>query len=325
MPDKKHITILTPVFNDWESLRLLLIDINELIPRLEFAVSMTIVDDGSTNQIDVEHLVDFNSNFNQVCLLTLVTNLGHQRAIAAGLVQVAQSNETDAVLVMDCDGEDRSSDIFSLVAASEKDTQAIIVAQRARRSEGALFRVFYAIYKSVFRILTGRNVDFGNFCLIPKDLLDRIIYMPELWNHLSGSIIRSKCRIIKVPTHRGQRNAGRSSMNIQSLMTHGFSAISVFTDVLFVRLLIFTGITSSFALFGGFIIVLLRLGTDYAIPGWASTLVSLAVVVLIQSLTLLMIGIFMMLANRSAPSFIPAIHAKNFILTTQPLVARVDS
>jgi len=245
VPAEKHITILTPVFYDWDALRLLMIDINSLIPEWGFKVSLMIVDDGSTNRIDVNQLLEPNNNFNEICVLTLATNLGHQRAIAAGLVHIAQSDGEGAVLVMDCDGEDRSSDIPSLVAANDQDPEAVIVAQRSRRSEGSVFRIFYSFYKIVFRLLTGRNVDFGNFCLLPEKSLNRIVFMPELWNHLSGSIIRSKCRIIKIPTSRGERNAGKSTMNFLSLMTHGFSAISVFTDVLFVRLLIFTGVTSS--------------------------------------------------------------------------------
>jgi hypothetical protein len=137
--------------------------------------------------------------------------------------------------------------------------------------------------------------------------------MPELWNHLPGAIIRSKCRIVKVPTARGDRYAGKSSMNFISLLTHGFSAMSVFTDSLFIRLFIFTGITSAVAISGALMIVLIKLATDYAIPGWASTLVSLAFVILIQSITLLLMGIFMMLSARSSPAFIPAIHSVSYI------------
>jgi len=325
MPDEKHIIILTPVFNDWDALRLLMIDINSLIPKWSGTFSLMVVDDGSTSRVDVNRLVELNNKFNEVCVLTVATNLGHQRAIAVGLAQIAKSHTADAVLVMDCDGEDQPSDIPSLLAANDQDPEAIIAARRSRRSEGSVFRIFYGLYKIMFRLLTGQNIDFGNFCLIPGKSLSRMVHMPELWNHLPGSIIRSRCRVIKVPTSRGERYAGKSSMNYLSLMAHGFSAISVFTDFIFIRLLIFTGITSSFAVSGAFVIVWVRVMTDYAIPGWASTLVGLSFVVLIQSITLLMIGIFMMLSNRSIPSFIPAIHAASYILETQLLSAGSDN
>ena len=324
MRDEKNITILTPVFNDWDALRLLVAGITSLIPKLEINFSLMIVDDGSTSQADVNQLVEFKNYFEEVCLLTVAANLGHQRAIAVGLAHIASSLTADAVLVMDCDGEDRPSDIPSLLAANQQNPEAIIVAQRMQRSEGSLFRIFYGLYKMIFRVLTGRSIDFGNFCLIPGDFLNRMVHMPELWNHLPGSIIRSKCRIIKVPTSRGERYAGKSSMNFLSLVTHGFSAMSVFTDFLFIRLFVFTGITSAFAIVGAFIIVLVRVMTDFAIPGWASTLVSLAFVVLIQSITLLMIGIFMMLSARSTPSFIPAIHAASYVSETRYFSARSE-
>jgi glycosyltransferase involved in cell wall biosynthesis len=315
--DKKHITILTPVFNDWNALQRLLVDIDELLSNCDFNISVLVVDDGSTESYDVSTLVESGHGFRQVELLTLAANLGHQRAIATGLAELAKREPVDAILVMDCDGEDSVSDIPALVHAASLKPDAIVVAKRSHRSEGILFRLFYSLYKTFFRLFTGYNVDFGNFCVIPYHTLSRITHMPELWNHLAGSVIRSKVAVIKISTSRGERYSGVPKMNFLSLLTHGFSAISVFTDLLFIRLLIFSGVTSFFALAGGIAIVLIKITTDYAIPGWASTLASLALVVLIQSITLLMIGVFMMLSNRSAHPFIPADQASSFVQSLQ--------
>ena len=49
--------------------------------------------------------------------MRLAVNLGLERAIAVGLSLVAERSDIDAVLVMDCDGEDRPADITALVAA----------------------------------------------------------------------------------------------------------------------------------------------------------------------------------------------------------------
>jgi hypothetical protein len=316
MREKEPITILTPVFNDWDSLRMLMAEIGRLIPSSGRRFSLMIVDDASAAPVEANQLTGLTNGFDEVCVLRVAANLGHQRAIAVGLSAIESSGKKADVLIRDCDGEDKPSDIPSMLDASEQNPEAIVVAQRSQRSEGLVFRIFYSLYKMLFRAMTGRSIDFGNFCVIPSTYLKRMVYTPELWNHLPGSIMRSKCRIIKVPTARGKRYAGKSSMDLLSLITHGLSAMSVFADLLFIRLFVLTSVTSAFAVMGAIIIVLIRLLTDFAIPGWASTLVSLAFVVLIQSITLLMIGIFMMLSARSSPSFIPAVHAAAFISET---------
>ena len=53
------------------------------------------------------------NNLRQICAIEVVTlacNLGHQRAIAVGLVEVYCRKRFDAVLVMDSDGEDAPAD-----------------------------------------------------------------------------------------------------------------------------------------------------------------------------------------------------------------------
>jgi hypothetical protein len=91
------------------------------------------------------------------------------------------------------------------------------------------------------------------------------------------------------------------------------SAISVFTDVLFVRLLLFSGAVSLVALTVAVVATVLRFTTALAIPGWATTVVGLAVTVLFQSITLSALGAFMMLASRSSLAFIPATHALQYV------------
>jgi hypothetical protein len=102
-------------------------------------------------------------------------------------------------------------------------------------------------------------------------------------------------------------------MRLVSLVAHGMSAISVFTDTLFVRLLILTGLSSLAALAVGAVATVIRLATPLAIPGWASTVVGLSAVIFFQSLTLSAVGAFMMLASRSSFAFVPAAHALQYV------------
>jgi hypothetical protein len=147
-----------------------------------------------------------------------------------------------------------------------------------------LARVFYALFKRLFILLTGRRIDFGNFLLIPWPMVTRLAHMPETWNHLAAAVLRSRLRVVSVPTERGRRCAGSSSMGLVSLLAHGLSAIAVFSDIVFVRLLVLASTVSALALTLGTGAAAVRIATDLAIPGWASNVVGISAM-LFQAVT----------------------------------------
>ena len=61
--------------------------------------------------------------------------------------------------------KDKVDDILALI---NTDNNSIVVAKRSTRSEGLKFLTFYNIYKLIFKILSGKVIDFGNFCYIPS-------------------------------------------------------------------------------------------------------------------------------------------------------------
>ena len=311
----RRVAVVTPVLNDWRCFHALVAEINGLAPDIG-RVSVFAVDDGSTETPDAGGLAQVSGNLEQVAVIHLACNLGHQRAIAVGLAEVASQGGFDMVIVADSDGEDRPEEFLTLIAEHERQPAAVIVAQRFKRSEGYVFRRCYSAYKALFRLFTGKVIDFGNFCLIPIGQLDRFLYMSELWNHLAATVVRSRVAIVKVPTIRGERYAGQSRMNLVSLITHGLSAISVFSDFLFVRLLLFCGMAAGGAAALGLAALVVRMTTDLAVPGWTTTVTGIAAVILFQVITLLGVATFMMLANRSTAPIVPALQAPHYVRKT---------
>jgi len=104
------------------------------------------------------------------------------------LVTDIEASKFDAVVVMDSDGEDRPSDVAQLIAIFGRHPTSIIVARRARHSEALPFRCFYLLYKALFRTLTGQTINFGNFCIIPKNALGALVHNPATWNNLAAAI-----------------------------------------------------------------------------------------------------------------------------------------
>jgi glycosyltransferase involved in cell wall biosynthesis len=306
-----RMAVITPVYDDWlcvnELLRQLSTVSTELPPMTVF-----VVDDGSTTPVVLD-VDDWGAHFEASFLVTAGTNLGHQRAIALGITEVLKAGRFGLVLVIDADGEDDPRDAVRLLRALGPGELSISVAQRQGRSEALGFRAFYRMYRWAFRALTGRRLDFGNFCLLSIGAADRLGHMPELWNHFPAAIMRSKLPITKVPTDRSSRYFGESRMNFVALVNHGLAAISTFTDVVFARLLIVVSALAGLCVLVAGAVIGVRIGSDAAIPGWATTVVGFALLGLFQFLTVLSIMTFTVLSSRSNIPSTPIAEAPKYL------------
>ena len=168
------------------------------------------------------------------------------------------------------------------------------------------------IYKLVFKLLTGKVITFGNFSLVPQSRLQNLVRVSEIWNNYPGGIIKSRIPYDSVLTNRAKRLAGESKMNFVSLVLHGLSAISVMIDTTAVRILIFSIFMSGLAVLFIFIIIFLKL-IGNATPGWASTLGSTLMILMLQSFLISLFLVFMVLQYRSQQHFIPAVHYRDFV------------
>lgn len=310
----RRIAVVTPVLNDWPSFALLIGDLAATFDANSVVVSVIAVDDGSTDAWDWAKAPAIEGGaVASIEVIRLGLNLGHQRAIAIGLVEVAARSDIDAALVMDSDGEDRPADAEALLVEQARDPGSVLLAHRAERSESEPFKAWYFFYKLMFWLLTGRQISFGNFSLLPHEAVRRLTRMPELWNNLPAAIMRSRLSYRMLPTRRGRRYTGRSKMAFVSLVTHGLSAMSVYTDVIFVRVLIGAGAVAASTLVGIAVAIFIRLATQLAIPGWTTTAVGVLVIVLLQTVILVAAALFLLLASRSARPFVPLTDCEVFI------------
>jgi glycosyltransferase involved in cell wall biosynthesis len=299
-----RVAVITPVFNDWACVPIFLSDLAEVAPEVG-SVSLLIVDDGSTESFDVSSVV-VPASVDSVEILRLGCNLGHQRAIATGLVEAASRHCYDAVIVIDVDGEDRPADIAALWSEHLAHPDAIVVAQRRGRSEAIRFRMFYSLYKRLFHSLTGKQLDFGNFVLLPRSVAERMVYMTELWNHFPATVMRARIPIVKVPLDRQKRSVGESRMNFTSLVNHGLAAIAAFVDTVFVRLLVLVATLTVLLLGFAVVVIVVSSITLVTIPSWVGTAVALALGALVLLLTMLVVVTFLNLSTRSTLSLPPS-------------------
>lgn len=274
------VAIVTPVYEDQESFA-------ELCKRLadaERAASVRFhviaVDDGSLAAPPRASALSDAKIAGEI--LRLARNVGHQGAIAIGLARAAALPDLAACVVMDSDGEDTPESIPGLIAAVARPGVDVAVAERARRSETFTFRTFYAIYKRLFKILTGQVLRFGNFMALSPLALERLSGMYETSTHVAAAVVKAKLRRADVPTDRGTRYAGQSRMNFPSLVLHGMRAVMVFSDLVLTRMALASVAMAAvvIAVVVGALIVKLA---GAATPGWVTIVTGFALSLFLQT------------------------------------------
>lgn len=312
--ERRRVVIVMPVFNDWAAFEQMLTLLGGIAGLEPHHLEIIAVDDGSSQRRQPDLLAIAPGVLEGVKIIRLACNLGHQRAIAVGLVAALQVADMEAVVVMDSDGEDLPNDVPKLISAWRKQPDSIVVAQRGLRQESPVFKAFYAVYKLIFKLLTGQSINFGNFSLLPRHAVLALTHNSAIWNNLAAAISRSRIPYVRLQLDRGRRLAGRSHMNFVSLALHGISAISVYAEVALVRMIVFACIICGITLTAGLVVVSVRLGTDWAVPGWASYVMASLAVIFLQALVLGAISVFQLLNTRILKAFIPAVDATIFVV-----------
>ena len=317
-PEAPRIVILVPVFNDWEAADLLLDGLDSAFSERSESVEVLFLDDGSTEAPPVRFARRGFKSLRAVDVLELRRNLGHQRAIAVGLVYVYENRPCEAVIVMDADGEDRPEDAGSLLDRFALDgATSIVFAARTKRLESLPFRILYHLYRVIHRLLTGDSVRVGNFSVVPFECLARLVVVPEIWNHYAAAVIRSRIQFSSVPIPRGQRVAGKSKMNFIRLLLHGLSAFFVYGEIVGARLLV----AIVLALILEAVLIAVGIGVRMsASPNAVSIAVYLAGllgILLLQAIPIALILVFSVIGSRANVGFLPLRDCPYFVSGVQ--------
>jgi glycosyltransferase involved in cell wall biosynthesis len=209
-------------------------------------------------------------------------NLGHQRAIVFGVRSVSpRLQEEDVVVTLDSDGQDKPEDLPRLVAPllADGDLRKIVLARRARRHEPLLFAVLYRVFRVFFRTLTGTVVQTGNFAAYRGWTARHVLRHPYFDLCYSSTFLSLNLELEYIPCDRGERYTGRSRMSYPRLIMHGLSMLMPFTDRIAVRALIVFAATTATSFVLALTVVCVRLFTNRAIPGWATSTLLLLIVV----------------------------------------------
>jgi polyisoprenyl-phosphate glycosyltransferase len=231
------IILLIPIYNDRESLKKLIENINFEAKDLNSEISVVVINDASSQQIiDTYQNLE---NINSFEIINMRENRGHARCIASGLKYIFEKKEFDYVIPMDGDGEDRPEEIKNFIQLAEQPNDQSIVGERTKRSESMFFKFCYLAHKFITLTFTGQSIKFGNFTCLSKVTVEKMLKEKATWNSFSGSLKKIEKDLLSIPSIRGVRYFGPSKMSFFNLLKHSLSIISVFRKTVLTRSALF--------------------------------------------------------------------------------------
>jgi len=281
--------IVTPCFNEEQSVITFLQRLEASLGPTGNAFHVIVVDDSSEDtSLVLLNDFKFNTPLFRLTLLRLKFNVGHQLAIYQGLLYASRI-ETKNIIIMDSDGEDDPHAIPQVLGMNDYD---IVEIKRGKRSEDFTFRLAYRFYKLIFHIITGRNMDYGNYCMISRAIVDRIAHTGFL--HLPAYLLKQKGRRAFITYDRDKRIRGKSKLGMKGLLIHAFKSFIEFgEDLLLLFLKLFILISIVLLLIVGNL-VYQKFFARTAIPGWFSTVAMELIILAIICLGFFIIGILLL-------------------------------
>ena len=155
---KEKIILLTPVYNDWQSLDKLLVKINNIFyKKLNLKFELVIINDYSKEKYNFKKYK--LKMIKRITVLSLYKNVGSQRAIAIGIKYLSNFHKKNfKTIIMDSDGQDNPNVIDKILKLSRSNPKFSIVINRGQRKEPFWFKFFYEMYYCLLII----------FCLLLK-------------------------------------------------------------------------------------------------------------------------------------------------------------
>lgn len=286
------LSIVVPCYNEVavlpETARRLavLLDNLQSAGRIAAVPQVWLIDDGSQDGTWslIEQLVEDDARFRG---LKLSRNVGHQRALMAGLATASG----DVVVSIDADLQDDRSVIGAMVDAFRGGADIVLGVCSDRILDSWFERVSVRGYD---RALRGFGVevvdDHADFRLLSRIALEALAQYRETNLFLRALIPQLGFTVATVPYRRAERVAGTSKYPAWKMLALALDGVTSFS-IRPLRLITLLGLAMSVVSFG---LGLWALGTALCggavVPGWASTTVPVFMICGVQVLCTGIIG-----------------------------------
>ncbi|NOZ84089.1 MAG: glycosyltransferase family 2 protein [Epsilonproteobacteria bacterium] len=225
------------------------------------------------------------------CGIKLAKNRGHQNALLAGLFMA----RGDALITIDADLQDDIFIVEAMVEAYLNDFDIVYGVRKKRQVDNFFKRFTAELFYKIIRMLTGSDSidNHADFRLMSRRAIENLKQYKEVNLYLRGLVPLLGFNSKIVYYDREKRYSGESKYPIRRMISLALDAVTSFS-VIPLRIITLIGFLT---FLGSMSITLWVLWTKYftnfAIPGWASTVLPMYFLGGVQILCIGVLGEYM--------------------------------
>lgn len=208
MNEKKHVTIVVPVFNEEENLPILFKEVEQAMVRFDGDWDILFVNDASTD-MSLQVIRNIATQSAHVHYLSFAENRGQSAAFVAGF----EAAEGDAVVTIDADLQNDPADIPTMLLTYFTQNADMVIGWRQKRQDTWVKRYSSRFANAVRNWWTRETVrDTGcSLKVMRTDLVRRFPYFKNMHRYLP-TLMRmvGGTRIEEVPVNHRHRVHGES-------------------------------------------------------------------------------------------------------------------
>jgi dolichol-phosphate mannosyltransferase len=280
------ISVVIPCFNEEVVLPTLYSQLTKVAETWDEAYEVIICDDSSEDNTWAI-INDIHKSDSRWKAIRFSRNFGQQMAISAGLKYAVG----DCTVIMDADLQDPPEIIARFIKKWKKGYD-VVYGIRANRKEGIFKR---ACYSGFYRVLTKIakikiQADSGDFCLMDRRIVEILNSMPERNRFIRGLRAWTGFKQAGIEYDRMARAGGRPKYTFFKLFKLAADGVFSFS-ISPIRLATYIGLFVSFISFLAAILIFFwRIFSDYDLPGYATTILSILFLGGIQLIAMGVIG-----------------------------------
>lgn len=307
----KKISIVVPVFNEEDNLHEFYKQATQVMQAEDYDYNLIFVDDGSSDS-SANILADLSAQDEHVEAYLLSRNYGHQMALTCGLDHA----DGDAVITMDGDLQHPPQLLPKLLRLWEQGNEIVQTKRLATEDAGFFKNITSRAYYKLINALSNVEITPGgsDFRLMDRKAVEAFKLYRERARFIRGLVNTLGFRVTVLEFVAPPRFAGHSKFNLRKMLHFALDGITAFSN-LPLRWAFYIGLVfgiSSILLLGHVFYV--KFVTNDAVPGWATTTVSVLFLGGIQLVGIGILGeyigrIFEEIKHR--PLYLVARHLKN--------------
>ncbi len=223
-----NLSIILPVFNQGEVLKILHKKLTEALKSLCISYELIFIDDLSVNN-SLEILLEIAQQDTRVNILKLKKNVGQANAIYAGLTKV----KGIYTLVMDSDLQDKPEDVIGLYNMIVSSNCDMVLAQRNTPNNSTLRNLYSTFFYKVSNLFTKMKHPMGTgvFRIMKSSCFQDIISDPLEAGTVFSQLLMANTSYQLYLTERDLNQEKKSSYSFTKLLWLALNRLIIFPRI----------------------------------------------------------------------------------------------